>query len=90
MLSNMDMIEQVVNQVQRQDCGKSMSAKNLRYSHAAQCVKNVQEVDEPKARPMPKTIIPNLKNTLPCKGVKQDEESDDDEAEFLKRLQYDF
>ena len=39
---------------------------------------------------MPKTIIPNLKNTLPCKGVKQDEESDDDEAEFLKRLQYDF
>ena len=35
MLSNMDMIEQVVNQVQRQDCGKSMSAKNLRYSHAA-------------------------------------------------------
>ncbi len=83
MLSNMDMIEKVINQVQCQVCGKSMSAKNLRYSHAAQCVKNVQEVDEPKAKPMPKKIIPKLKNILPVKGVKQDGESDD-EAELLK------
>ena len=84
MLSNMDIIEQVVNQVQCQVCGNFMSSKNLIYNHAAYCVKNVQEVDEPKARPMPKEISPNLKNILPNKGVKQYEESADDEAELVK------
>jgi hypothetical protein len=52
-----------------------MSAKNLKYSHAAYCIKRVQEVsDKPKAIPVPKKIIPTLKNTLPVKGVIQDEE----------------
>jgi hypothetical protein len=62
-----------------------MSAKNLKYSHAAYCIKRVQEVsDKPKAIPVPKKIIPKLKNILPVKGVIQDDESDDVEAEFLQ------
>ena len=61
-----------------------MSAKNLNYSHAAQCVKRVQEVDQPKAIPVPKKIIPNLKTILPVSGVKQDEESDDEEVLIFK------
>ena len=59
-----------------------MSAKNLNYSHAAYCVKLVQEVDTPKAIPVPKKIIPKLKNILPVKSIKQDVESDDDVAYF--------
>jgi hypothetical protein len=52
-----------------------MSAKNLKYSHAGYCVKRVQDVlDKPKAIPVPKKIIPNLKKILPVKGVIQDEE----------------
>jgi hypothetical protein len=62
-----------------------MSAKNLKYSHAAYGINRVQEVsDKPKAIPVPKKIIPKLKKTLPVKGVIQDEESDDVEAEFLQ------
>jgi hypothetical protein len=85
MLKNMPTTEKVILQVQCQACGKSMSAKNLKYSHAAYCMKRVQEVsDKPKAIPAPKKIIPKLKNTLPVKGVIQDDESDDVEAEFLQ------
>jgi endogenous inhibitor of DNA gyrase (YacG/DUF329 family) len=85
MLTNMPTTEQVITQVQCQACGKSMSAKNLKYSHAGYCVKRVQDVlDKPKAIPVPKKLIPKLKNILPVKGVIQDEELDDDEAEFLK------
>ena len=65
----MSTTEKVITQVQCQACNKSMSAKNLNYSHAAYCVKRVQEVDEPKAIPAPKKITPNLKNILPVKGV---------------------
>ena len=57
-----------------------MSAKNLKYSHAAYCAKRVQEVDKPKAIPAPKKMIPKLKKILPVKGVKQDVQSDDDET----------
>ena len=45
--------EKVITQVQCQACGKSMSAKNLTYSHAACCIQRVQEVDKPKAIPVP-------------------------------------
>ena len=61
-----------------------MSAKHLKYSHAAYCAKRVQEVDTPKAIPVPKNMFPNLNKILPIKGVKHDEESDDDEAYVLK------
>ena len=64
MLSNMETIEKVITQVQCQACGKSMGAKNLKYSHAAYCIKRVQEVDKPKAIPVPKKIIPKLKKIL--------------------------
>ena len=83
MFSNMEIIEKVRKQVQCQACGKSMSAKNLKYSHAACCAKRVQEVDKPKAMPVPKTNILKLKKILPVKRVKQAVESDDDdEAEI--------
>jgi hypothetical protein len=86
MLKHMPTTEKVITQVQCQACGKSMSAKNLKYSHAASCIKRVQEVsDKPKAIPVPKKIGPTVKKPLPVKGVIQDEESDDVEAaEFLK------
>jgi hypothetical protein len=85
MLNNMPTTENVITQVQCQACGKSMSAKNLKYSHAAYCIKRVQEVsDKPKAIPVPKKIIPKLKNILPVKGVVQDDESYDVEAGFLQ------
>ena len=63
-----------------------MSAKCLKSSHAAYCAKRVQEVEQPNAIPMPKKITPQLKNILPITGVKQDVESDDDEADVFKRL----
>jgi hypothetical protein len=85
LLKHMPTTEKVITQVQCQACGKSMSAKNLKYSHAAYCIKRVQEVsDKPKAIPVPKKITPKLKKTLPVKGVIQDEESDDVEAECLQ------
>ena len=46
--------EKVISQVQCQACNKSMSANNLKYSHAAYCIKRVQEVDKPEAIPVPK------------------------------------
>ena len=61
-----------------------MSAKNLLYSHTAQCIKRVQEVDKPKAIPVPQKIIPNCKTILPVNGVNQDEESDDEEVLSFK------
>jgi hypothetical protein len=76
--------EKVLTQVQCQACGKSMSAKNLKYSHAAYCINRVQEVsDKPKAIPVPKKIIPKLKKTLPVKDIIQDEESNN-ESEIVK------
>ena len=49
-----------------------MSAKKFKSSHAAYCAKRVQEVDKPKAIPVPKKIITKLRKTFPVKGVKQD------------------
>ena len=57
MLNNMPTTEQVITQFQCQACGKSMTAKNVKCSHAAYCIKRVQEVDKPKAIPVPKKII---------------------------------
>ena len=63
---------------------QDMSAKNLKYSHAAQCIKRVQALDKPTAIPVPKKIIPNQR-TLPVKGVEQYVDSvDDDLQECLK------
>jgi hypothetical protein len=76
--------EKVLTQVQCQACGKSMSAKNLKYSHAGYCIKRVQEVsDKPEDIPVSKKIISKLKKTLPVKNVIQNDESND-EAEILK------
>jgi hypothetical protein len=83
-LNTMPTTEKVLTQVQCQACGKSMSAKNLKYSHAAYCINRVQEVsDKPKAIPVPKKIIPKLKKTLPVKDIIQDEESNN-ESEIVK------
>ena len=60
MLSTMATTEKVITQVQCQASGKSMSAKHQQYSHAAYCIKRAQEVDKPKAIPVPKKIIPNV------------------------------
>jgi hypothetical protein len=74
MLNNMPTTEQVLTQVQCQACGKSMSAKNLKHSHAGYCVKRVQDVlYKPKDIPVPTKITPKLKNILSVKGVIQDE-----------------
>ena len=72
----------LIKQFQCQACGKSMSAKNFKYSHAAYCAKRVKELDKPKAIPVPKKIIP--KSYYLSKELKQDVESDDDEADFVK------
>ena len=61
-----------------------MSAKNLNYSHAAYCIKRVQEVDKPKAIPVPKKIMRKLMKLLPVKGVQPDEELYDEEGETFK------
>ena len=53
-LNDMPTTEKVISQVQCQACNKSMSAKKLKYSHAAYCIKRVQEVDKPEAIPVPK------------------------------------
>ena len=71
--------EQVITKVKWQACNKSMSANNLNYSHAAYCIKGVQELYKPKAIPVP-TNIPKLKKLLPVKGIIQDEELYDEEG----------
>ena len=57
-----------------------MSANNLNYTRAGYCITRVQEVDKPKAIPVPKNIISKLNKTLPVKGGKQDKEVDDEEV----------
>ena len=83
-LNNMPTTEKVISQVQCQACGKSMSAKNLKYSHAAYCIKRVQEVDKPKAIPVPKKIMKNLMKLKTVKDVQPDEELYDSEGEIFK------
>ena len=77
--------ETVISQVQCQACGKSMSANNLKYSHAAYCIKRAQDLEKPKAIPVPTKIIPKLKNILPVKGVNQDVESDAEDTKDCLR-----
>ena len=84
MLGYMPTTEKVIWQIQFQACDKSMSANNLNYSHAADCVKRVQEVHKPKAITMPEKSIPKLKKTLPIQCVEQDVESDDEEVETVE------
>ena len=70
MLSTMTTTEKVISRVQRQACNKSMSAKNLKYSHADTCIKRVQDVDKPKEITVPKKIKPKLKNKYMPKELK--------------------
>ena len=81
--NNMPTTEKVLTQVQCQACGKSMSAKNLRYSHAAYCIKRVQEADKPKTIPVPKKIMKNLMKLKMVKDVEANEELYD-ETDLLK------
>ena len=76
--------EKVLTQVQCQACGKSMSEKNLRYSHAAYCIKRVQEADKPKTIPVPKKIMKNLMKLKMVKEVQADEELYDSEDKIFK------
>ena len=55
------LLKNVVSQVQCQACNKSMSAKSLKYSHAAYCIKRVQEDDNPEVIPVSKKNMKNLK-----------------------------
>ena len=83
-LNTLPTTEKVISQVQCQACGKSMSAKNLKYSHAGYCIKRVQDVDNPEVTPTPNKNKSKLKKILPVKVVQQDEESDDDENKIFK------
>ena len=82
--NNMPTTEKVLTQVQCQACGKSMSEKNLRYSHAAYCIKRVQEADKPKTIPVPKKIMKNLMKLKMVKEVQADEELYDSEDRIFK------
>ena len=81
-LNTLPTTEKVISQVQCQACGKSMSAKNLKYSHAGYCIKRVEDVEKSKA--IPKKVMKNLKKLKTVKVVQQDEESDDDENKIFK------
>ena len=55
MLNDMPTTEKVLTQVQCKACNKYMSAKNLKYSHAAYCLKRVQD----DGKPVSKVIMKN-------------------------------
>ena len=78
-LNDMPTTEKVISQVQCQACNKSMSAKSLKYSHAAYCVKRVQEDDKPEVIPSPKKIMKNLKKIKQVQNIHPELETDDDE-----------
>ena len=78
-LNDMPTTEKVISQVQCPACNKCMSAKSLKYSHAAFCIKRVQEDDKPEVIPSPKKIMKNLKKIKPVKNIHPELETDDDE-----------
>jgi hypothetical protein len=64
----------VVEQVSCQACGKSMSAKNLKYAHGRYCTERNQE-EKPEEIPIPAIEIKNApqikdRKTLPVKRAK--------------------
>jgi hypothetical protein len=67
---DMPTTDKIVQQVQCSSCGKSMSAKNLKYSHAQYCTERNQE-PKPAEIPVPQ-IAPTLKDrkSLPVKRTK--------------------
>jgi hypothetical protein len=67
MLTAMAITEKVLESFQRPACGISMSADNLKYSHAGYCIKRVQEVDHTKAISVPKKIKPKFNKSVPVK-----------------------
>ena len=71
---DMDTTTKVLEQVSCQACGKSMSAKNLKYSHQKYCTERNKE-EKPEEIPIPQIEIknaPQIKNlkTLPVKSGK--------------------
>jgi hypothetical protein len=79
---DMPTTDKVVQQVQCLACGKSMSAKNLKYSHAKYCTERSQE-PQPVEIPVPKietkktTAIRDRKSlTVKRTKIKQEEEED--------------
>ena len=84
LLNDMPTTEKVISQVQCPACNKCMSAKSLKYSHAAFCIKRVQEDDKPKAVQVPKKIMKNLMKLKPVKNINQNVESDDEEIKIFK------
>jgi hypothetical protein len=71
---NMPTTPKILQQVECQACGRKMSAKVLRYSHAKYCTEREKE-EQPEAIPIPKLKIKNgehLKEqtSLPVKNLK--------------------
>jgi hypothetical protein len=80
----MDTTDKIVQQVQSLACGKNMSAKNLRYSHAKYCTERSQEL-QPVEIPVPQIEIksaPELKDrkSLPVKRSKAKPQEEEEEA----------
>ena len=73
MFNDIPTTEKVLIQVQCQACGKSMSEKNLKYSHAAYCIKRVQDADNPKYVPVSKVIMKQMMKLKPVKTDQSDE-----------------
>ena len=84
LLNDIPTTQKVISQVQCPACNKSMSAKSLKYSHAAFCIKRVQEDDKPKVIPVPKKIMKNLMKLKQVKNINQNVESDDEEIKIFK------
>jgi hypothetical protein len=71
---DMPTTDKVVQQVQCLACGKSMSAKNLKYSHAKYCTERSQE-PQPVEIPVPKietkkATAPTARKSLPVRRTK--------------------
>jgi hypothetical protein len=78
---DMPTTDKVVQQVQCLACGKSMSAKNLRYSHAKYCTERSQE-PQPVEIPVPKIEVKKAtalrgRKSLPVKRTKTKQEEED-------------
>ena len=71
---NMPTTPKILQQVECQACGRKMSAKVLRYSHAKYCTERAKE-EQPEAIPIPKLKIKNAEHlkeqtSLPVKNLK--------------------
>ena len=96
-LLDMPTTNKIIEQVQCLSCGKSMSAKTLKYSHAKYCTeRNVEP--QPEEIPVPQIEMKNTptRKTLPVKRAKakakakETEKYDADEVSSASRLNLDF